>query len=72
MCVFDHISKIRILDYYGFYRFSSIGLLHTKLRTRLSDRTVEDLFILRHHFLAQEKKETKIKRKRKVVEIEID
>ena len=44
--------------------FSGLGLLHTKLRTKLGDRIIEDLVILRHYFLAEKKKKEAPKIKR--------
>ena len=35
--------------------FSSVGLFLTKLRTRLSDKSVDNLFVLRSHFLISQK-----------------
>ena len=62
-------SKFKSQNYIflDFRCFSAIGLYITKLRTRLGSGTIEDLFILRGHFLeiAAEKTKNKTKKKKK-------
>ena len=49
---FQMVTDLCIL----FRAFSAVGLFITKLRTRLSDDSIDDLSILRSHFQAQKKK----------------
>ena len=60
-------SKANVISYVKFYIhrcFSAIGLYITKIRTRLSSRMIEDLFILRGHFAEFEEERKKAKKKR--------
>ena len=44
--------------------FSAAGLFVTKLRTQLSDERIDDMFVLRSHFLAEKKEQEEDKKKR--------
>ena len=44
--------------------FSASGLFVTKLRTQLRDDRIDDMFILRSHFKAEENEQKEAKKKR--------
>ena len=44
--------------------FSAASLFVTKLRTRLSDDRIDDMFVLRSHFLAEKAEQKTAKKKR--------
>ena len=70
--VYQALMSIQVTSVESERSFSACGLLVTKLRTRLRDSMVNDLSILRSHFLEDDRKTSKKKEQKKKSDNVID